>query len=139
MFAKIISFFMSIAMFFCSLLGIDLNCGSKTDISKEIQYSEDNKAVIVVIEENPTTGYRWNYRLPNDGIVILVKDEYIAPEQNGATGVPGARAFTFKAARPGKTEIPLSYERNWEDGAADTAKIVITVAEDLTLTAEVIR
>ncbi len=134
MWSKIIGFIMSIIMFLGSLLGIT---GKNVKAPEDtIEYSGDKKSFTVALEENGTTGYRWNMKIADESIVKLEKDGFIAPESNGMAGVPGTRVFTFKALAPGKTEITFSYERSWEPGAADTLTVTVEVAADLTVTAE---
>ncbi len=133
MWAKIISFIMGIIMFLGSLFGFSAPEKGERDT---IEYGKDNKSFSIAIEENPTTGYRWNFEIADKGIVKLSDDDFIAPENNGMAGAPGTRVFTFDAAAPGKTTIVFSYERSWEQGAADTLTVTVEVAADMTVTVQ---
>lgn len=136
MWSKIVGFIMSIIMFFGSLLGIT-GPGREIKVPTDtIEYGSDNKSFTVALEENGTTGYRWNMKIADESVVKLDGDDFIAPESNGMAGVPSTRVFTFKAVAPGKTEITFSYERSWEPGAADTLTVTVEVADDMTVTAE---
>lgn len=137
MISKIISFIVSIIMFIGSLLGIG---GTKIEDGEMIQYSADKKSVIIVLEENPSTGYRWTYKIANDGILGSAGDKYVAPvfsDAVGATGTPGTHIFTFDANKPGKTKLIFEYERSWEDAPIEKITVNVTVAEDMTVTAEI--
>ena len=63
-----------------------------------------------------TTGYRWklsdNF---TEGVVRLVKSEYVAPETE-MVGAGGKEVWTFKVVEPGETTIDLEYVRPWETG-----------------------
>lgn len=136
MISKIISFIMSVFMFIASLLGIG---GKKIEDGEMIQYSADKKSVIIVLEENPSTGYRWTYKIANDGILNSAGDKYVAPDFSGKvapTGAPGTRIFTFDANKPGKTKLIFEYERSWEDSSIEKITVNVTVADDLTVAAE---
>ena len=133
MWTKIIGFIMSIVMFIGSLLGI--SCPKEIGERDIIEYGGDGKSFSVAIEENATTGYRWNVKIADEKVVKLAKNEFAAPTTDMA-GAPGTRVYTFKAAAPGKTTIAFSYERSWEAGAADTLTVTVEVAEDMTVTAQ---
>ena len=63
-----------------------------------------------------TTGYQW--KLSDDfteGIVKLVKSEYVAPETE-MRGAGGQEVWTFKALEPGETTVEMEYVRPWETG-----------------------
>ena len=70
----------------------------------------------ITLDANPTTGYQWqlsdNF---TEGIVKLVKSEYVAPETE-MVGAGGKEVGTFKGVRPGETIIDLEYVRPWETG-----------------------
>ena len=133
MWTKILGFFMSIIMFIGSLLGISQPAKDVTDTADIIT---DKNSFSVSVDENPTTGYRWNQKIADESIVKLAKDDYIAPQSNGMVGAGGTRAFTYTAVAPGKTTIVLNYERSWEKSPIKTLTVAVEVAEDLTVTYE---
>ena len=137
MFSKIISFFMSIWVFLCSLLGIGAGKGETPEF---IDYSNGNKTVIVSISENPSTGYGWEYNVSNETVIKLDKNDYINPKQTNPpiAGALGTRVFNFSGLKSGTALVTLTYERSWENEPVRTIVIQITVADDLTLNAELI-
>ena len=70
----------------------------------------------ITLDSNPTTGYQWklsdNF---TEGIVKLVKSEYVAPETE-MRGAGGQEVWTFKALEPGETTVEMEYVRPWETG-----------------------
>ena len=134
MWSKIISFIMGAIMFICSLFGISFPDKGEKDA---IAYSCDKKSFSVTMEENATTGYRWNQTIADEGIVSLAKDEFNAPKAKCMVGAAGTRTFTFKAVAAGKTTIVLNYERSWESEPIETVTISVEVADDLTVTAQI--
>ena len=70
----------------------------------------------ITLDSNPTTGYQWklsdNF---TEGVVRLVKSEYVAPETE-MVGAGGQEVWTFKAIEPGETTIDMEYVRPWETG-----------------------
>ena len=134
MFTKITSFIISIIMFICSFFGI--NIGGKEPGKDMIEFSKSKSTVTVALKENATTGYKWVQKTDDENIIKLTNDNYIAPAPNGMVGAPGTRIFTFTAKSAGKTKIIFSYERSWEDGAAETLTLNIEVDENMKITAE---
>jgi inhibitor of cysteine peptidase len=69
--------------------------------------------VVVRLEENRTTGFRWNLDLP-DG-VALVDDAFEAPSP-GRPGQGGVHCFRLRAAGPGQYRLAAGLRRSWGDG-----------------------
>ncbi|MDT3397270.1 protease inhibitor I42 family protein [Streptomyces sp. B1866] len=62
--------------------------------------------VTVALEENPSTGYHWEYMQINpseEGQVRLLNDTFLPG--NRIPGAPGARVFLLQAVSPGHTEM----------------------------------
>jgi len=74
-----------------------------------------NKEFRIVLPSNPTTGYSWMTKFdPN--YLQLVNSTYIAyPTRPGIVGSGGIQIFTFKAIKPGNTEITMQYQRPWAE------------------------
>ena len=76
----------------------------------------------LTLNENASTGYRWNLDPLNPTLVELVSVQALAnPSEGGGSlglpppvGSPGQVVYCFKALRPGRTEITLTYLRSWE-------------------------
>ena len=64
----------------------------------------------IKLDENPTTGYTWNYHISDESVVILIKDEYKPSDTSGKLiGSGGTRLFTFKGLKAGNADILLAY------------------------------
>ncbi|MDD1678836.1 MAG: protease inhibitor I42 family protein [Methanomicrobiales archaeon] len=80
----------------------------------------------ITLGENPSTGYGWNYTVPEAFSVTM--DRYTAPEGSGMVGQSGSHTWLLKAEQKGTYEITWMYKRSWESTASDrpfTIKVVI--------------
>lgn len=68
---------------------------------------------IINLDENLTTGYSWNYKIKDEDIVKLVKDQYLEPS-NKLVGASGTHKFIFIGEKKGETTITYKYFRIWE-------------------------
>ena len=76
------------------------------------------KNVVIAVESNATTGYRWEIATPPDKKILdLVESEYKAPGSK-LMGASGKQVFTFLTVGRGKTKVSLNYVRPWEKEAA---------------------
>lgn len=74
----------------------------------------------IALEENPTTGYRWQVAANDDNILKLASREYQQSEaEPGKVGVGGVATFNFEAAGKGSTELRMIYIR--ATASSDTA------------------
>lgn len=99
-----------------SLGGCAVNGGGKEfrDPSVPIVV-EKGEEFTVVLESNPTTGYRWMLlKELDEKIITLQKMEYEEPKTD-LLGAPGEERWTFKAEGLGRTTIELKYARPWEE------------------------
>lgn len=81
--------------------------------------------MVVTLEENPTTGFRWAVDANNDAVLAPSGDEYVA--QGQAPGSGGARRLTFAAASAGQSALRLKHLRSWEGDASIIARFAVTV------------
>lgn len=69
--------------------------------------------VVIRIEENPTTGYRWEICMVEQQVLEILDSDYlIAP--GGRIGGGGTRIFRFRAKSPGISPVQLRLRRAWE-------------------------
>lgn len=137
MFSKIVSFFISIWMFICSLLGINTKAPEKPEF---IEYSQDLKTVTISIDENPSTGYGWGYTISDNLIIKNDRDEFIISNTGKQiiTGAGGTRVLDFSGIKPGSAVLTLKYERSWEQDPIRTITVKFTVSADLTISCELL-
>ena len=82
------------------------------------------EVVRVRLHSNPTTGFGWEFRAPENGVIALDKNVFVPPEnKNNMCGVPGAHELVIRAVKSGRAELRGVYRRPWEkrDPAFDKA------------------
>ncbi len=98
-----------------------------TDAGQEIEIGVGDQ-FIVVLESNPTTGYRWEADF-DESFLKLVQDEFEPDEaEEGMVGVGGKQRFTFEGLKTGETELTLTYKRSWEEDFAEQKVFVVSIA-----------
>lgn len=70
--------------------------------------------VAVSLNENPTTGYRWE--LEKTSGLEIVSDQFQLT--GDAIGAEGVRVFQFRAISVGRHELHLKNWRNWEGNSS---------------------
>lgn len=139
MFAKIVSFFMTVVAFFASLFGFSI--GKDDGAKKEmLTYNDRKTAVVLSIKENPSTGNQWEYTIANEKVIKVTNDRFINTAPEGVVGAGGIREITFSGIRKGSSKVTLIYHRPWEKDTAplETITLLITVADDMTVNAEIL-
>jgi inhibitor of cysteine peptidase len=71
------------------------------------------QSFLIQLNENPTTGYRWEVSKTDADLVKLTEDKYLQ-NFDSATGGGGVRIFTFTANSVGEDQIQLKHRRFWE-------------------------
>jgi len=83
----------------------------------------------VVLEGNPTTGYRWELVTVDKSILKPTgasgKPDY--KPDSSALGAGGKFTFTFEAATAGQTKLQLIYHRSFEKGVPPVKTFEATV------------
>lgn len=108
----------------------------KTDGIPEL-YTPGQTAVMLT--ENPTTGFAWQYTASQDGILTPEKDEFVnneaADSDQMLVGAGGVHLWTFAGAAEGDVTLTFTYSRSWESVAPE-ATIIYTyhVGSDLRVT-----
>jgi len=83
-------------------------------------------SVVLKLEENPTTGFRWEIASVDSQVLALTQDE-VQPASLGIGG-GGLRVFHFMTKKPGTAELELRLVRSWESGAPKSVfRVRITV------------
>jgi len=82
---------------------------------------EVNEAIVgdsicVVLEENPSTGYGWEYTEGPEGLLDFVETKSF--EREGVdpkmVGAPITRVWKFSAVKEGEVTLTYVYRRSWE-------------------------
>jgi len=80
---------------------------------------EQGQILVVTLESNPTTGYRWEQAENQEPILEQMGEAEFIPSDEGEPPIAGAggwEIFRFKAISAGKMTLQLVYHRSWEEG-----------------------
>ena len=104
---------------------------------KVITLGDNNSAEVITngtklkvqLKSNSSTGYKWFYKIENEGVVKFISSEYkYANADSNLVGAPGATIFDFEGVGEGNTEIAFVYARPWQmKQAADSLKLAVSV------------
>jgi len=85
--------------------------------------------VILSLESNPTTGFSWTKADKVDkDILKLERNDYMQnPHPNGMVGVGGTTVIVYRALKPGKAKIDLTYMQPWEPDSKFNTDYTVTV------------
>lgn len=73
-------------------------------------YTNTDKTVISIkLDDNSSTGYRWEYDLSNKGIVEIMESSDYSNCPKNVVGCGGYKTFTIKSLKPGRTKLKLTY------------------------------
>jgi inhibitor of cysteine peptidase len=81
--------------------------------------------ITVVLDENPTTGYRWHPDIDATRL-HLTTDHYQGPER--PVGAGGSRHLTFAPLQPGPVRLHLVKRRSWEQATVADFDVTLEVA-----------
>jgi predicted secreted protein len=79
---------------------------------------ELGKLLVVTLESNPSTGYKWELIENNDSILKQFGQTEYKPAETSEQQIVGAggwEIFRFKAVSAGQMTLELVYHRSWED------------------------
>ena len=82
--------------------------------------------LVLRLEENPTTGYRWALETHDDNVVSLLHQEY-GTSPHAAVGGGGQRSWTFIAQKAGTDTLQLKLWRPWEGESSITRRFTVTL------------
>src|SRR5579863_1204607 len=78
------------------------------------------------LEENLTTGYRWEFLSRPEPACVIVMDDYVA-NANGLAGSGGVHNWDIRAVDKGTCAVGLIYHRAWEKDTAPAQKFALTM------------
>jgi inhibitor of cysteine peptidase len=88
---------------------------------------EPGQLLSVVLDANPTTGYRWDPIDLDEAVLAQVSGEFNAPATD-AVGASATQTLIFRAVAPGATTLTLAYARPWESvEPAETFTVQVAV------------
>jgi inhibitor of cysteine peptidase len=71
----------------------------------------------VVLEENPTTGYRWALDIASAEFFEILKSDFV-PSPGGAVGRGGTRSISLGCKKAGRGLLQLKLKRAWSGEAS---------------------
>ncbi len=80
---------------------------------------EQGQILVVTLESNPTTGYRWEQAENQESYLEQMGEAEFKPSETGEpplVGAGGWEIFRFKAISAGQMTLQLVYHRPWEEG-----------------------
>ncbi len=82
----------------------------------------------VVLESNPTTGYRWSVDTVDKAVLEEIGAEYKADEVPAdIVGSGGKSILRFRAIKTGRTSLILTYRRPFEKNSTPARTFELTV------------
>ena len=82
--------------------------------------------LVLHLDENPTTGYRWAMETRDEEVVALQSAVYVHGRSTGvASG--GQRSLTFHAKKAGSVTLQLKLWRAWEGDASIVERFGVTL------------
>lgn len=96
-------------------------------ISQEVEVAVGD-SLTVTLCSNPTTGFKWSEsaEISDRAVLQQTKHEFLSPKGD-LVGAAGQEVWTFKALKPGTTELSMEYSRPWEGGEKAEWTFVLTV------------
>lgn len=104
---------------------------SEKDEGRRIAADVGNE-IIIRLPANRTTGYNWELRDFEKGVLDYLSGDYEAPEgENPFFGAPGVTVLRLVVLRPGAQDLQLIYRRPWDkpDVVARTFAVRIVVGD----------
>ena len=110
-----------------SLLATGCRSLEETDPATPIEVKAGDEFTIVV-QSNPSTGYRWQLAEPLDETIIHLLAKEYREDKPIRPGSGGWDVWKFEAVAPGETEITLNhFPANSDTVPYETATFTVTV------------
>ena len=98
---------------------------TEADKGKTIDVQQGTE-VLIRLNENPTTGYRWAIDQSDDTVLPLQGSNF-ASSPSAAVGAGGTRLFTFTANQPGTVHLQLKRWREWQGDSSIIERYDVTI------------
>ncbi len=87
-----------------------------------------NQQFMIVLEENPSTGYLWeNPIISDESVVRFISGPSRNTKSIEIVGAPIKTKWRFEAIGKGNATITFHYRRPWEEEIVDTKVFTVTV------------
>ena len=91
---------------------------NENDADSQVEL-EQGQILVITLESNPTTGYRWEQVESQEPILEQMGEAEFKPYETGEpplVGAGGWEIFRFKTISAGQMTLQLVYHRPWEEG-----------------------
>lgn len=82
--------------------------------------------LLIRLDENPTTGYRWHLEAHDTAVLAVHSNTYVATPSDGMGG-GGHRLVTLQAVKAGRVHLQLTHGRAWEADTANAKQFTVTI------------
>jgi len=89
---------------------------TNSDNGKTLDLPRDTQLVLA-LDENPSTGYRWTVDPVQPPLLVLLSDEYMIKPAVGYGG-GGIRQLVFRPVKSGEVLLSLRLTRAWDESIA---------------------
>ena len=112
-------------------------CGSSGEVKVGASASggqvelEQGQVLVVTLESNPSTGFRWEVVDLDESILQQVGEAEFEVADDRDPPPPGAgghETFRFQAVGVGQTSLQMIYHRSWEEGVEPERTFSLQVA-----------
>ena len=79
---------------------------------------ELGQTIIVRLESNRTTGYRWTVASTDGAVLSSLGDPFYITTSQGAVGASGTESWWFRVVNTGAQRVTLEYRRPFESGVS---------------------
>ena len=84
--------------------------------------------VVVTLDSNPSTGFKWELAKLSDTDVLKMADNKYEGPDKAMPGAGGKEVWIFKALAPGTSAVRMEYSRPWAGGEKAVQVFDLTVA-----------
>lgn len=91
-----------------------------------VRAAKPGDTIVVRLDENPTSGYRWSVERIDATVLAAAGDEF-EPDAGGRLGGGGTRILRFTVVGTGRGEMALRRSRSWEGDASVVERFGLTV------------
>lgn len=96
------------------------------DSGKDVE-AHVGDTIVVSLNENPSTGYKWEMERDDEQIVQMQGSEFRRIAREGVIGAAGERILSFQMKKAGRVTVRLKLRRAWEDETSAVERFFIPI------------
>lgn len=101
------------------------SCSFASDVTDlPFELKQEGDYFTIILDENLSTGYEWHYDINKPDHVKFIESDHEAAKTD-MVGASGKRLFEFQVLNNGVSNIMLSYQRSWEEVAAESIDVLV--------------